>query len=71
MISRPPEAALQPHESRPALLGAGRHAAHGRAQLIREYIYRYGAISPQGRHLRLFDHAGDAVFNPVTASGSL
>ena len=27
------------------------------SQLIREYIYLYGAVSPKGRDLRLSDHA--------------
>jgi hypothetical protein len=40
----------------PAMLGFSRHQTKVPSQLIREYIYLYGAVS-EGRHLRLFDHA--------------
>jgi hypothetical protein len=38
------------------MLGFSRHQTKVPSQLIREYIYLYGAVS-EGRHLRLFDHA--------------
>jgi hypothetical protein len=28
------------------------------SQLVREYVYLYGAVTPKGRNLRLSDHAG-------------